>query len=66
MGMRVGSLWVVESGLESGESVVVEGLQKVREGMAVHARKADIDEASWRDLMAQLPTALKQTTPEPR
>jgi membrane fusion protein (multidrug efflux system) len=57
MGMRVGSLWVVESGLEPGETVVVEGLQKVREGVAVHAQKTELDEAPWRDLMGQVPAA---------
>ena len=31
VGERVGSLWVVESGLKPGERVVVEGLQKVRD-----------------------------------
>jgi membrane fusion protein (multidrug efflux system) len=34
-GERVGSLWVIENGLAAGESVVVEGLQKVRDGMTV-------------------------------
>jgi membrane fusion protein (multidrug efflux system) len=34
-GDRIGSLWVIESGLAPNESVVVEGLQKVREGVAV-------------------------------
>ena len=34
-GVRLGSLWVVESGLAAGEKIVVEGLQKVRDGMTV-------------------------------
>jgi membrane fusion protein (multidrug efflux system) len=34
-GIRQGALWVVESGLKSGERVVVEGLQKVRPGMQI-------------------------------
>ena len=35
-GERVGTLWVIEEGLHPGERVVVEGVQKVRPGMAVH------------------------------
>jgi membrane fusion protein, multidrug efflux system len=34
-GERVGSLWVIEEGLKPGERVVVEGLQKVRDGQLV-------------------------------
>lgn len=36
-GERTGSLWVIESGLAPGENVVVEGLQKVRDGMTVES-----------------------------
>jgi membrane fusion protein (multidrug efflux system) len=32
---RIGTLWVVDSGLKAGERVVVEGLQKVRPGVKV-------------------------------
>jgi len=32
---RIDSLWVIDQGLQSGERIVVEGVQKVREGMAV-------------------------------
>jgi membrane fusion protein (multidrug efflux system) len=35
-GVRVGSLWVIESGLNPGDKVVVEGLQKVRPGVKVN------------------------------
>jgi membrane fusion protein (multidrug efflux system) len=34
-GARVGSLWVIESGLAPNETIVIEGLQKVREGVVV-------------------------------
>jgi len=34
-GMRIGSQWVITSGLDVGDLVVVEGLQKVRSGIAV-------------------------------
>jgi membrane fusion protein (multidrug efflux system) len=40
VGTRVGSLWVVEGGLEGNERVVVAGLQRLREGMVVNAKPA--------------------------
>ena len=39
-GQRVGSLWVIEKGLKPGERVVVEGVQKVHQGMVVKPRQA--------------------------
>jgi membrane fusion protein (multidrug efflux system) len=36
-GPRVGDLWVIDKGLEAGESVVVSGIQYVRAGMTVKA-----------------------------
>jgi membrane fusion protein (multidrug efflux system) len=41
-GERVGSLWVIDSGLEAGERIVVEGLQKVRPGITVNAETVSI------------------------
>jgi membrane fusion protein (multidrug efflux system) len=35
VGERVGNRWVIDQGLQPGERVVVEGLQKVRAGMTV-------------------------------
>jgi len=35
VGERSGSLWMIEEGLHPGERVVVEGIQKIREGMVV-------------------------------
>jgi membrane fusion protein (multidrug efflux system) len=35
-GVRVGALWVIESGLQPDDQVIVEGLQKVRPGMTVN------------------------------
>jgi membrane fusion protein (multidrug efflux system) len=34
-GERVGPMWIIEDGLKPGERVVVEGVQKVREGVPV-------------------------------
>jgi RND family efflux transporter MFP subunit len=39
-GPRYGSWWLVEQGLAGGESVIVEGLQKVRPGIKVAATRA--------------------------
>jgi RND family efflux transporter MFP subunit len=35
VGERTGSMWIIEDGLKRGERVVVEGVQKVRDGMPV-------------------------------
>ena len=35
VGDRVGTMWVVTDGLKPGESVVVEGLMKIRDGVTV-------------------------------
>jgi membrane fusion protein (multidrug efflux system) len=35
LGPQVGDLWVVESGLQAGENVVVDGLQRIKGGMTV-------------------------------
>lgn len=43
VGERVGSLWIIEEGLKAGDLVVVEGLQKLKAGMAVSPKK-DIPE----------------------
>jgi len=39
-GARTGSDWVISKGLEAGENVVVEGVQKVRDGITVNAKQA--------------------------
>jgi membrane fusion protein (multidrug efflux system) len=40
-GARVDSLWVIEEGLKPGERVIVEGLQKVRDGVTVNPKSAE-------------------------
>ena len=40
VGQRVDSLWVVEDGLKAGEQIVVEGLQRIQDGMTVSAKPA--------------------------
>jgi membrane fusion protein (multidrug efflux system) len=36
VGERAGSMWIIEDGLKTGDRVVVEGLQKVRDDTVVH------------------------------
>jgi RND family efflux transporter MFP subunit len=47
VGERVGSQWIIDSGVKSGEMVIVEGVQKVRDGSPVKptllAAKAGVD-----------------------
>jgi RND family efflux transporter MFP subunit len=38
VGDRTGSMWIVEDGLKAGESVVVEGAQKIRPGAVVNPK----------------------------
>ena len=47
-GERIGKLWVIESGLAPGDRVIVEGIQKVKDGQAVAATEVPLepDEAS--------------------
>ena len=43
LGRRIHAMWAVESGLELGESVIVEGLQKVRTGVEVKGLLKQVD-----------------------
>jgi len=43
---RIGSLWVIDSGLKAGDRVVVEGVQKVRPGVKVKPEMVKIEEGS--------------------
>jgi membrane fusion protein (multidrug efflux system) len=38
VGERSGAMWVIEKGLNAGERVVVEGVQKMREGLVVNPK----------------------------
>jgi len=40
VGERSGSLWIIQEGLRPGQRVVVEGLQKVRDGIVVNPTNA--------------------------
>src|SRR6185295_11384683 len=38
VGERIGTLWIIDQGLNPGERVVVEGLQKLKAGMTVNPK----------------------------
>ena len=39
-GQKVGSLWIIQEGLKSGDRVVVEGFQRLRDGMTIVPKQA--------------------------
>ncbi|CAM3662745.1 efflux RND transporter periplasmic adaptor subunit [Parendozoicomonas haliclonae] len=43
LGRRIGPMWVVKSGLNAGEKIIVSGLQKVRPGVVVNPQLMDVD-----------------------
>jgi membrane fusion protein (multidrug efflux system) len=40
VGDRVGTMWIIQSGVKPGELVIVEGLQKVRDGSVVKPKQS--------------------------
>jgi membrane fusion protein (multidrug efflux system) len=46
VGLRVGTEWVVEEGLKPGDRIVVEGLQRIQDGMTVEPKPAPAEPAS--------------------
>jgi membrane fusion protein, multidrug efflux system len=57
MGERIDALWEVTEGLKPGDKVVVQGLQKAREGSTVAVKE-------WTPPPAQSPTPKPSTTPQ--
>jgi len=46
VGPRVDSLWIISEGLKPGEKVVVEGLQRIRDGLVVTPKAAPAEPAA--------------------
>jgi membrane fusion protein (multidrug efflux system) len=42
---RIGTLWVIDAGLEAGDTIVVEGVQKVRPGIKVNPVPLPVEES---------------------
>jgi membrane fusion protein, multidrug efflux system len=59
VGPKVDSLWVIEEGVKPGDKVVVEGLQRIQDGMTVVAKPAPPAGAPG------VPAATSQPTPKP-
>jgi membrane fusion protein (multidrug efflux system) len=53
VGDQVGSSWIIEAGLKAGDRVVVEGTQKVDEGMVVNAQPFGTDTNQTNQTQAQ-------------
>jgi membrane fusion protein, multidrug efflux system len=49
IGEQVKSFWIIKEGLQPGERVVVEGLQKIKEGMVVKTRPFQLPEVTAPD-----------------
>ncbi|KPV97390.1 Efflux pump periplasmic linker BepF [Pseudoalteromonas sp. P1-9] len=43
LGRRINAMWVVNSGIEAGERIIIEGLQKVRPGVEVNPVEKNVD-----------------------
>jgi membrane fusion protein (multidrug efflux system) len=52
VGPRIGSMWVIEEGLSSGERVVIEGFSRVKSGMPVSPKDAPAATATLTDTAA--------------
>lgn len=52
VGLKVDSLWVIEDGLKPGEKVIVEGVQRVKDGATVNAKPAPPVKAGGGDATA--------------
>lgn len=64
-GERVENLWVISSGLQSGERVIVEGIQKVKEGMLVSPKPVQV-EPNPPSVPSPKPEAKPASTPAPK
>jgi membrane fusion protein (multidrug efflux system) len=55
---RIGSLWVIASGLKAGEKIIVEGLQKARAGSKVKPTLVELNEKG------EVPAEKQEAPPE--
>jgi len=66
-GVRIGSLWIIDEGLKPGDRVIVEGLQKVRDGLAVNPKPVPTESESQNAATQTAPpTAATPTTAKPK
>jgi RND family efflux transporter MFP subunit len=62
VGGRIDSLWIIDEGLKPGERVIVEGIQKVKDGQVVKLKAA---EAQPQSASGTPSTAGEKTAPKP-
>jgi len=62
IGIRFGNLWQIESGLKPGDRIIVEGLQKVRNGVTVNPTPVDLDDQGA-EKKADAPSKPPEATP---
>jgi membrane fusion protein (multidrug efflux system) len=58
VGERVDSLWVIDQGLKPGERVIVEGVQKVQQGLNVNSRPFNMESCVRPEIKAQAKAAV--------
>ncbi len=63
VGQRSGTLWVIDEGISAGERVIIEGLQKVKEGAPVVPKPAPTEQPTT---AAPAPAPAPGTTPTPK
>ena len=63
-GPRIGSLWVVDSGLEAQDRVVLAGAQKIRPGAKVIPKEVSAEEAAPEAAPAPAAGGAPQAAPE--
>ncbi|HZL71457.1 MAG TPA: efflux RND transporter periplasmic adaptor subunit [Planctomycetota bacterium] len=62
IGIRFGNLWQIESGLKPDDRIIVEGLQKVRNGVTVNPTPVDLDDQGA-EKKADAPSKPPEATP---
>jgi membrane fusion protein (multidrug efflux system) len=65
VGERAGSLWIIDQGLNAGDRVVVEGLQKLRVGMPVIPKPISADATENSDARLATQRRAAETEPAP-
>jgi membrane fusion protein (multidrug efflux system) len=63
VGERTDNLWIIDQGLNAGDRVVVEGLEKLKSGMRVVPRPVSTD--TTENISAILADQLRAAHPEP-
>jgi membrane fusion protein (multidrug efflux system) len=63
VGERIGNLWIINEGLSAGERIIIEGLQKVRDGAVVNPKLAPAESAAQGSGTPGAPASAPSTLP---